>query len=111
MFCQKKELLKTIRKNPYLFLTPDKILCFAFSGVNEELSYIEIDLEEEEESTNPARRASIYMSRDMIDTIDQYASDEMELKVNYHKDSRIYELSFDDRVFIEMTASGVKGIE
>ena len=51
------------------------------------------------------------MSRDMIDTIDQYASDEMELKVNYHKDSRIYELSFDDRVFIEMTASGVKGVE
>ena len=110
MFCEKKELLKTIRKNPYLFLTPDKLLCFAL-GDKRELSYIEIDLEEETEEINPARRASIYMSREMIDTVDQYASDEMELKVNYHKDSKIYELSFDNRVFIEMTASGVKGVE
>ena len=110
MFCEKKELLKTIRKNPYLFLTPEKLLCFAFGDKNE-LSYIEIDLEEETEEINPARRASIYMSREMIDTVDQYASDEMELKINYHKDSKIYELSFDNRVFVEMTASGVKGVE
>lgn len=108
MLCSKRELLKTIRKNPYLFLTPDKILCFAIDDKNE-LSYIEIDLEEE--NINPARRASIYISREMIETIDKYASDDMELKVNYHKNSKIYELSFDDRVFVEMTASGIKGLD
>ena len=46
----------------------------------------------------------------MLDTIDQYASEDMELKVNYHKENKIYELSFDNRVFVEMTASGVKGL-
>lgn len=109
MLCSKKELLQTIKKNPYLFLTPDKILCFSIND-SSELSYIEIDLEEDENEINPARRASIYMSREMLDTIDQYASEDMELKVNYHKENKIYELSFDNRVFVEMTASGVKGL-